>query len=95
MFRRQGKALSEQRRDVPGFASSENEIRLRTSIQNALFDAREKSGLSQREIGDKMGIPQPNVSRIEQMRNASFKSIAAYLAACGCTAEIKVKPIVD
>lgn len=64
-------------------------------IRKALFSAREKAGLSQKEIARRMGVLQPAVSRIETAANVSVKSFAAYLAACGCTATITVRRSAD
>jgi len=60
-------------------------------IRKALFSAREKAGLSQKEIARRMGVLQPAVSRIETAANVSVKSFASYLAVCGCTATITVR----
>ena len=92
LFRKGGAALEEARRDIPGFAEAEPLMRVKSAIQTALFSAREKAGLSQSELGKRLGIPQPNVSRLESATNLTMKSLSEYLTACGCEiAEIKLK----
>ena len=93
LFTKGGKRLQDERDSIPGFTDWEPELRVRTAIQNALYTARDKAGLSQSQLAKKMGMLQPAVSRIENAANLSLKSLSDYLAACSCTIEIKVKKL--
>ena len=91
LFKQGGKKLAECRGSIPGFSENESLLRVKTAIQIALLKAREKAGLSQAQLGKILGIPQPNVSRIENASNITLKSFSEYLAACGCTiSDIKI-----
>lgn len=59
----------------------------------AIIEAKKKSGLSQTEIAARLGMPQPNVSRIEHSEVVSFNTFADYLMACGFDFTINLKPI--
>ena len=76
---------------IPGSYAPREKIS--KQIRLALYTARDKAGLSQSQLAKKMGMLQPAVSRIENAANLSLKSLADYLAACGCTIEIKVKKL--
>ncbi len=81
--------LPEDLRGIPGMDFHREQVA--AQIRKALFSAREKAGLSQKEIARRMGVLQPAVSRIETAANVSVKSFAAYLAVCGCTVKIIVE----
>ena len=82
-FAKGGKGLRALR-EIPGFTAEENEVRTKNAMQVAILNARKRSGLRQGEIAARMGIPQSNVSRIENQTDAlTFKTFAAYLRACG------------
>ncbi len=47
---------------------------------------RRSAGLSQRELADRSGIPQPAIARIESGRSTPrFDTLASLLRACGLT----------
>ena len=49
-----------------------------------LITMREKSGLTQDQVAEKMGTKSPNVSRLESGRsNPSLKTLVNYAQACG------------
>ena len=49
-----------------------------------LITMREKSGLTQNEVAEKMGTKSPNISRLESGRsNPSLKTLMNYAQACG------------
>lgn len=51
---------------------------------STLISMREKSGLTQSEVAEKMGTRAPNISRLESGRsNPSLKTLANYAQACG------------
>lgn len=59
------------------------------SLMRALLEAREKAGLTQADVAQRMGITQPAVSKIESGRVSSLKTLTAYAKALG--GEVKVE----
>ena len=59
----------------------------------AMAEAKKRSGLSQSAIARRLGMPQPNVSRIEHSEVVSFNTFADYLIACGFGFTIDLRPI--
>lgn len=82
-FKKGGKEL-ETLRSIPGFKEEEGELRVKNAMQMAIYEAKRRSGLKQKEIAERMGIPASNVCRIEHSGDAiTYKTFAAYLKACG------------
>ena len=73
----------EELRTIPGFVESEPSIRKENALHLAMMEAKKRSGLTQTEIAARLGMPQPNVSRIEHSEVVTFNTFAEYLAACG------------
>ena len=73
----------EELRDIPGFVENEASIRKENALHLAMMEAKKRSGLSQTEIAARLGMPQPNVSRIEHSEVVTFNTFADYLMACG------------
>jgi len=67
----------------PGFADGLETFRREYAMNVAMYKAKKESGLTQSAIAERMGIPRPNVSRIEHSRTVSFDTFCAYLKACG------------
>ena len=89
-FRKGGKAL-EGLRSIPGFKEEEDELRVKNAMQLAIYEAKRRSGLKQKEIAERMGIPASNVCRIEHSGDAiTYKTFAAYLKACGFAFSLKL-----
>ena len=61
----------------------------------AMAEAKKRSGLSQSAIARRLGMPQPNVSRIEHSEVVTFNTFAEYLAACGFYFTINLQPVED
>ena len=78
---------------IPGFIESEPSIRKENALHLAMMEAKKRSGLSQSAIARRLGMPQPNVSRIEHSEVVSFNTFAEYLAACGFDFTIKLQPV--
>ena len=57
-----------------------------------MMEAKKRSGLSQSAIARRLGMPQPNVSRIEHSEVVSFNTFADYLMACGFEFTINLRP---
>jgi transcriptional regulator with XRE-family HTH domain len=65
-------------------AEIEGEMRLAV----ALTALREKAGLSQRELAERLGVSQPRIVAIEHARNVTLDVLEQYLAALGGSVEI-------
>lgn len=59
----------------------------------AMAEAKKRSELSQSAIARRLGMPQPNVSRIEHSEVVSFNTFADYLMACGFGFTIDLRPV--
>lgn len=82
-FKKGGKNL-DALRAIPGFKEEEDELRMKNAMQIAIYEAKRRSGLKQKEIAERMGVPASNVCRIEHSGDAiTYKTFAAYLKACG------------
>lgn len=57
-----------------------------------LIDMREKSGLTQEQIAQKMGTQKSNISRLESGNaNPSWKTLQNYAHACGFRIQLQYK----
>lgn len=83
----------EELRSIPGFVENESSIRKENALHLAMMEAKKRSGLNQTEIATRLGMPQPNVSRIEHSEIVTFNTFAAYLFACGFEFKIDLKPV--
>ena len=60
------------------------------SLIAAMLDARQKAGLTQAQVAERMGVKQPVVAKIEGGRaNVSIDTLKRYAHATGC--KIKVE----
>ena len=84
----------EELRTIPGFVENEPSIRKENALHLAMMEAKKRSGLNQTEIAARLGMPQPNVSRIEHSEIVTFNTFAAYLFACGFDFKIDLQPVV-
>ena len=83
----------EELRTIPGFIENEASIRKENALHLAMMEAKKRSGLSQSAIARRLGMPQPNVSRIEHSEVVSFNTFADYLMACGFYFSINLHPV--
>ncbi|AWG82215.1 MULTISPECIES: helix-turn-helix domain-containing protein [Vibrio] len=61
---------------------------------STLITMREKSGLTQDEVAQKMGTRAPNISRLESGRgNPSLKTLVSYAQACGFKLDLGFKHV--
>jgi len=59
------------------------------SAYRILRYARRKAGLSQRELAERSGVPQPTIARIEAGRvSPRFETLETLLASCGRRLEL-------
>jgi len=63
----------------------EDELRLA-----GLTALREKAGLSQRELAERIGVSQPRVAAIERSRNVTIDVLEQYVGALGGRLEVSV-----
>ncbi|MDD6488993.1 MAG: helix-turn-helix transcriptional regulator [Clostridia bacterium] len=64
------------------------------AIIQAMIDARKKSGVTQKELSEKTGIAQADISKIENGNaNPSLRTLKRLANGMGMTLEIKFKPI--
>ena len=63
------------------------------ALHQAMMEAKKRSGLNQKEIAERSGMAQPNISRIERGRTVSFNAFSEYLAACGFDFTVKLFPV--
>lgn len=62
------------------------------ALIEALLTMRNKSGLTQEEIGKKMGTQKSNISRLEKgSSNPSWNTLQNYAQACGFEITIKYR----
>ncbi len=66
-----------------------------SALHLAMMEAKKRSGLSQSAIARRLGMPQPNVSRIEHSEIVSFNTFADYLMACGFDFSINLCPVAN
>lgn len=69
------------------------DLLIRSDLLEKVEDLIEKSGISQREVGKKLGITQSKVSALVNGRVSEFSmdSLLNYLAILGCVVEIHVQ----
>jgi len=63
------------------------------AILEACIVARSRSGLTQAQVAERLGVSQPAVARIESGKNVSLKTLRRYARALGCTVKIELKPM--
>ena len=83
----------EELRTIPDFVENESAIHKENALRLAMMEAKKRSGLTQTEIAVRLGMPQPNVSRIEHSEVVTFNTFAQYLTACGFDFTIKLRPV--
>lgn len=62
------------------------------TVLDACIAARTKSGLTQAQVAERLGVSQPAVARIESGKNVSLKTLRRYAHALGCTVKIELTP---
>ena len=75
-------ADSERRAEV-------DQIRRAMQDISALYEARENQGLTQRELADRLGVSQANVSRIEHEEDLYLSTLRSYVKALGGELQLK------
>ena len=70
------------------------------ALLDELLSARQRAGLTQAEVAQRMGTKTPAVARLEagggnSRRSPSIATLEKYAAAVGCRLEIRLRPNVD
>ena len=84
--------LNERLKD-PDFKKEYDALRPEMAIIQAMIDAREKTGLTQKELSEKTGITQADISRLENGNaNPSLKTLQRLAEGLGMTLKIEFVP---
>ena len=66
------------------------------AIVQAMIDARKESGLTQKQLSERTGIAQPDISKLESGNgNPSVKTLQRLAAGMGMRVKIEFQPIVN
>ena len=70
------------------------------ALLDELLGARQRAGLTQAEVAERMGTKTPAVARLEagggsKRHSPSIATLRKYAAAVGCRLEIRLRPSVD
>ena len=75
---------------APGGAERVTAIEEELRLAAGLTALREKAGLSQRDLAQKIGVSQPRIAAIERSRNVTIGVLEQYVGALGGELELRV-----
>jgi transcriptional regulator with XRE-family HTH domain len=75
---------------APGAAERVEHIEEELRLAAGLTALRERAGLSQRELAERIGVRQPRIAAIERSRNVTFDVLERYVSALGGQLELSV-----
>lgn len=75
---------------APGAPERVEHIEEELRLAAALTALRERAGLSQRELAERIGVRQPRIAAIERSRNVTFDVLERYVSALGGQLELSV-----
>jgi DNA-binding XRE family transcriptional regulator len=85
--------LKEQMSD-PAFKLEWDALEPEFSIVQALIDARKESGLTQKQLSERTGIAQADISKLESGNgNPSVKTLQRLAAGMGMRVKIEFQPV--
>ncbi len=85
--------LKEQMSD-PAFKQEWDALEPEFSIVQALIDARKESGLTQKQLSERTGIAQADISKLESGNgNPSVKTLQRLAAGMGMRVKIEFQPV--
>ena len=88
------KFIEEQMKD-PAFRKEWEALQPEMAIVRAMINAREKSGMTQKELSEKTGITQADISRLENGNaNPSLKTLQRLAEGMGMTLKLEFVPAV-
>lgn len=77
--------------DTPESRLAERQEIFRIALTQAMRDARKRTGLTQKQLAEKLGVGQSWVSKLESANNDhTFESVIAYLNALGADFEASI-----
>lgn len=89
------KYLDEQMKD-PEFKAEWDALQPERAIIQAMIDARKQTGLTQKQLADKTGIAQSDISKFETGGgNPSLKTLQKLAAGMGMVLHIEFRPPAD
>lgn len=84
--------LSEQMKD-PAFKEEWEALEPEFTIMQAMIDARKASGLTQKQLSERTGIAQADISRLESGNaNPSLKTLQRLAAGMGMKVKVEFLP---
>ena len=85
--------LQEQLRD-PEFRKEYEALQPEHAIIQAIIDARQQSGMTQKELAEKTGIAQGDISKLERGNaNPSIRTLQRLAAGMGMTIRLEFQPV--
>lgn len=85
--------LNEQLKD-PELKAEYDALEPEFAIMQAMLDARKSSGLTQKELSEKTGIAQADISKLENgSANPSLRTLRRIAAGLGMQLKIEFQPI--
>ena len=83
----------EERLKDPNFKKEYDALEPEFSIIQAMIDARSKTGMTQKELAEKTGITQADISRLENGNaNPSLKTLQRLAEGMGMTLKLEFVP---
>lgn len=76
--------------EAPGAEERVREIEDELRLAAGLTALREKAGVSQRELAERIGVSQPRIAAIERSRNVTIDVLEQYVEALGGHLEVSV-----
>lgn len=74
----------------PEFKAEFDALEPEYAIIQAMIDARKESGLTQKELSEKIGINQADISKLERGNaNPSLRTLKRLAAGMGCTLKVE------
>ena len=88
------KFMEEQMKD-PAFRKEWEALQPEMAIVQAMIDARERTGMTQKELSEKTGITQADISRLENGNaNPSLKTLQRLAEGMGMTLKLEFVPAI-
>ena len=85
--------LNEQMKD-PAFKEEWDALEPEFSIMQAMIDARKASGLTQKQLSERTGIAQADISKLESGNaNPSLKTLQRLAAGMGMKVKVEFQPL--
>ena len=91
------KQMAEEWKNDPEFNAAYNELDTEFNLLRELLLARQKTGLTQAQVAEKMGTKPPAVTRLEtalsgNQHSPTIATLKKYAQAVGCKLEIHLVP---